>query len=309
MTAVLNILNLHKNYGNQEVLKGLDVTLEAGKMLALLGPNGAGKSTTIDVISTLSSFSSGTVQVCGFERPFQDGEIRVRLGIVFQNSVLDERLSIKENLSIRSSLYTSVKRKSKIQEFVRLCGLQEQLNQPVGTLSGGERRKADIARALLASPQLLILDEPTTGLDPQARRQIWQLIKELRDKQNLSILLTTHYIEEAEHADDLAIISQGKIRMHTTPEHLKAISKRNRLLLYPHDTSSLCRKLNIQRISYTMGKEQLIVPLQNSFQALTIIQAVRPYLINFEVREGTLEEAYLDVLGGEEYAVSHTDQT
>lgn len=269
-------------------------------MLALLGPNGAGKSTTIDVISTLCTFSSGIVQVCGFERPHQDAQIRVRLGIVFQNSVLDERLSIKENLWIRSSLYTAGKRKSDIQEFVKLCGLQEQYHQPVGTLSGGERRKADIARALLASPQLLILDEPTTGLDPLARHQIWELIQELREKQNLSILLTTHYIEEAEYADQLAIINRGQIRMHTTPKHLKAISRRNRLLFYPHDASALCRKLDIQRIAYKRCHEQIVVSLQNSFQALSIVQAVQPYLINYEVREGTLEEAYLDVLGGED---------
>lgn len=299
MRAVLTLSNVHKFYGNKEVLKGIDLSLEEGQMLALLGPNGAGKSTTIDIISTLCDFSAGTVSVCGFERPWQDAKIRVCLGIVFQNSVLDERLSVKENLWLRSALYPIVKRKSEIQELVELCGLKEQLHQPVGTLSGGERRKADIARALLASPKLLILDEPTTGLDPQARRQIWQLLTDLRCRHALSVLLTTHYIEEAEYAEQLAIINQGQMKLHTTPEHLKTISRRNRLILYPHNESALRRKLELQRISYVSCDARMIIRLQNSFQALSIVQAVQPYLRNYEVREGTLEEAYLDVLGGE----------
>ena len=209
----IEVKGLVKNYEEVEAVKGISFHVEEDSFFAFLGPNGAGKSTTINIIATLLEKTDGEITVFDKKVGKDDQEIRKEIGIVFQNSMLDKLLTVKENLEIRASFYgmTKSEMEERIDAINNLLEIRPFYNQRYGKLSGGQKRKADIARALLNWPKVLILDEPTTGLDPKSRKDIWTLINRLRTEENVTIFLTTHYMEEAMDANYVVIIDHGKI--------------------------------------------------------------------------------------------------
>ena len=196
MESSIRVEQLSKSYQGTQVVKSISFQVNKGEIFAFLGPNGAGKSTTISILSTLLKKDSGTVIINGCHLGQEDERIRSNIGIVFQNSVLDELLSVKQNLILRSALYhLSFKQAcQRVQKLCEICSLHDIMHQPVGTLSGGQRRRCDIARALIPEPEILILDEPSTGLDPKARKQLWDTISALHRERHMTVFMTTHYM-------------------------------------------------------------------------------------------------------------------
>ena len=219
MRSVIEIENLHKSFGAIHAVNDLSFQVKKGELFAFLGENGAGKSTTISMICGQLSPDSGRVTVCG-EAPEKSKE---KLGVVFQSSVLDGALTVRDNLQSRAALYGIAGKsfQKRMQELSELLHLEEIMDRTVGKLSGGQRRRADIARALLHKPEILVLDEPTTGLDPQTRKMLWDVLAHLRQEEYLTVFLTTHYMEEAADADFVVILDRGKSVAEGTPLQLK----------------------------------------------------------------------------------------
>jgi len=228
----LSVKDLRKSYGTFEAVKGISFDVKKQDFFAFLGPNGAGKSTTINILCTLLEKDSGDVSINGFSLGKDDDAIRKSIGIVFQTHMLDDKLSVKENLMIRGRFYQMSKEDLTLQikTLTQELYMKDFINQKYGTLSGGQKRRVDIARALINAPKLLILDEPTTGLDPKTREDVWAYIEKLREKE-MTIFLTTHYMEEAAKASHVAIIDQGKIVASGTPTALKRLHSYDSLKL------------------------------------------------------------------------------
>ena len=222
-THAIDIQHLDKSFGDIHAVRDLSFHVRQGELFAFLGVNGAGKSTTISILCGLLAKDGGTVTVCGQDADRHMGSISRRLGIVFQNSVLDSALSVRDNLRCRAALYgiTGTAFRERLAELSALLDLEPLLAHPVGKLSGGQRRRIDVARALFHSPDILILDEPTTGLDPQTRRTLWEVVQSLRRRNGMTVFLTTHYMEEAADADYVVILDAGRIVAEGTPLALK----------------------------------------------------------------------------------------
>lgn len=223
MDNIIEIIDLHKSYGNVKAVDGISFNVKRGSLFAFLGLNGAGKSTTINIICSILKKDSGTVKVDGLDIDSCAEDIKKITGIVFQQSVLDERLSVKDNLKCRAALYgiTGEKFRSTFDFVTNVLSLEDIISRPYGKLSGGQKRRVDIARGLLNEPKLLILDEPTTGLDPQTRKSVWSVIDKLRSERDMTVFLTTHYMEEAGGADDVIILDSGLVAASGTPVELK----------------------------------------------------------------------------------------
>ena len=223
MSDIIKIDHLCKNFGDVKAVQDLSFRVKEGELFAFLGVNGAGKSTTINIMCGQLTKNSGNVEIDGADLDRKLDHIKGTLGVVFQNSVLDSALSVYDNLQSRAALYgiTGVSFKERLSELAKLLEFEDLLKRPVGKLSGGQRRRIDIARALLHRPKILILDEPTTGLDPQTRKTLWNVVSDLRKNENMTVFLTTHYMEEAAEADYVVIIDGGKISAEGTPLDLK----------------------------------------------------------------------------------------
>ena len=223
MDNIIEIIDLHKSYGNVKAVDGISFNVKRGSLFAFLGLNGAGKSTTINIICSIIKKDSGMVKVDGLDIDSHVEDIKKITGIVFQQSVLDERLSVKDNLKCRAALYgiTGEKFRSTFDFVTNVLSLEDIISRPYGKLSGGQKRRVDIARGLLNEPKLLILDEPTTGLDPQTRKSVWSVIDKLRSERDMTVFLTTHYMEEAGGADDVIILDSGLVAASGTPVELK----------------------------------------------------------------------------------------
>ena len=223
MDNIIEIIDLHKSYGNVKAVDGISFNVKRGSLFAFLGLNGAGKSTTINIICSIIKKDSGMVKVDGLDIDSHVEDIKKITGIVFQQSVLDERLSVKDNLKCRAELYgiTGEKFRSTFDFVTNVLSLEDIISRPYGKLSGGQKRRVDIARGLLNEPKLLILDEPTTGLDPQTRKSVWSVIDKLRSERDMTVFLTTHYMEEAGGADDVIILDSGLVAASGTPVELK----------------------------------------------------------------------------------------
>lgn len=223
MEHIIEIEHLNKSFGDIHAVNDLSFHVRKGELFAFLGVNGAGKSTTISILCGQLRRDGGEVRVCGKSLEGGGREITRHLGVVFQNSVLDQSLTVRDNLESRAALYgiTGTDFRNRMSELAELLDFGNLLGRTVGRLSGGQRRRVDIARALLHRPQILILDEPTTGLDPQTRQLLWRVIRRLRREEDMTVFLTTHYMEEAADADYVVILDSGKIAAEGTPLDLK----------------------------------------------------------------------------------------
>ena len=220
----VEVAGLEKRYGDVEAVRGVDFRVEAGETFGFLGPNGAGKSTTINILCTLARATAGSARVAGYDVATQRDEVRRSIGLVFQDATLDVDLTAEQNLRFHAELY-GVPRAllgQRVDDMLRMVGLTERRDGVVQTFSGGMRRRLEIARGLLHSPRVLFLDEPTIGLDPQSRASVWDYIRALREREDITVFLTTHYMDEAEHCDRIAIMDTGRIVALDTPEALKA---------------------------------------------------------------------------------------
>jgi ABC-2 type transport system ATP-binding protein len=223
--AVIQATGLVKKYGEVEAVRGIDLEVRAGEIFGFLGPNGAGKSTTISILCTLLRPTAGTARVAGIDVVHDPARVRQRIGLVFQDPSLDDQLTGRENLEFHAFIYSvpSSERRRRIDEMLALLQLSDRASSQVKTYSGGMKRRLEIARGMLHQPQILFLDEPTLGLDPQTRQTIWTHVKELRDSKGVTIFMTTHYMDEAEYCDRIAVIDKGKIVALGTPDELKSM--------------------------------------------------------------------------------------
>lgn len=296
MQNILEVENLTKSYGEVQAVRGISFAVEKGSLFSFLGVNGAGKSTTINIICSILPKDGGTVRVAGFDLDTQAAEIKRRIGVVFQDSVLDELLTVKDNLTVRASYYglRGEAWRKRLGELCEMLDLGEILNRPFGKLSGGQKRRADIARGLVGEPELLILDEPTTGLDPQTRRMVWQVLQDLRAKTGLTVFLTTHYMEEADGSDRVVILDGGRIAASDTPVGLKNAYSRNYLHLYGENIAARVQEAGIA-CEETGGGVRLALPDAAAARAFL---ADHPQLCaDFEFVKGNMDDVFLAVTG------------
>lgn len=291
----IEIQNLYKSFGDVKAVQNLSFQVRKGELFAFLGVNGAGKSTTISILCGTLAKDNGTVLVCGENIDTNLKSVTRRLGVVFQNSVLDQALTVKDNLRSRASLYgiTGTAFKERLTSLSQLLNFEDLLNRTVGKLSGGQRRRIDIARALIHNPEILILDEPTTGLDPQTRKHLWDVVETLRKEQNLTVLLTTHYMEEAANADYVVILDSGKIAAEGTPLELKNQFTGDYITLYglsPEELSAL-------PLPYTPIRDGVQVLVENTKEATHLILE-HPHLFrDYEITKGKMDDVFLAATG------------
>ena len=292
---IIKISHLNKSFGEVKAVNDLSFRVKKGELFAFLGVNGAGKSTTISILCGLQKKDSGTVQVNGIETDKAGAQTKRMLGVVFQDSVLDKPLTVKENLMSRAALYgiTGKAFDKRLQELVEILDFDEFLNRPVGKLSGGQRRRIDIARALIHRPEILILDEPTTGLDPQTRLLIWNVIERLRTEENMTVFLTTHYMEEAASAGYVVILDKGSIVAEGTPLELKNE--------YVHDTISLYGvtedEIKALETEYKAIRDGYRIQVKNTLEATKMIVKHQEIFRDYEVVKGGMDDVFLAVTG------------
>lgn len=280
--------NLSKVYGDKVAVNDLNIQIERGSFTAILGPNGAGKSTTIQMLIGLLKPTSG--QICYAEK--------LRLGVVFQNSVLDARLTVLENLTIRAKQYKEMPA-GRIERLVSQLGLSAFVKQPYGTLSGGQKRRVDIARALLNSPDLLFLDEPTTGLDIQTRESIWSLLKQIQKEEKMTIVLTTHYLNEADDADKIYIVDHGQVIAQGSADQIKGNYARNILRILSPDVAGLEKSLPRDCAWEQVKEGEFILHPKTTQEALTLLAQAGSYIEQFEFQPGTMDDAFMALTGRE----------
>lgn len=291
----MEISHLHKAFGQVQAVQDLNFHVKKGELFAFLGVNGAGKSTTINIMCGELRKDSGSVQICGADLDREPDSIRRRLGVVFQNSVLDRDLSVRDNLRSRAALYGIRGRdfEKRLEELSQLLEFGDLLRRPLGKLSGGQRRRIDIARALLHGPEILILDEPTTGLDPQTRVNLWQVVERLRREAGLTVFLTTHYMEEAADADYVVIIDHGQIAAEGTPLALKNTYTGDFITLYGSSEAQV-KQLGA---SYETVRDAYRVFVPNTAAATELILKYPEIFRDYEITKGKMDDVFLAVTG------------
>jgi multidrug/hemolysin transport system ATP-binding protein len=299
---IIVVENFAKNYGDVEAVKGISFYVEEGKLFSFLGPNGAGKSTTIDALCTLMDFDSGKITINGYDLRKQSQAIRQSIGVVFQDSVLDDLLTVRENLFIRAGLYSHNKSEIKlmVDEALKVIELSEFLNRPYGKLSGGQRRRTDIAAALLHKPIILFLDEPTTGLDPQTRLTVWETIKKLQAETGMTVFLTTHYMEEAADSDFIIVIDHGEIAAKGTPQELKTQYSSDSLLIVPASDEAavlIQKQLAEMKTEYSTNNGTINVMLPDTMASIAILESCKQYMTSFQVLQGSMDDAFIGITG------------
>ena len=301
MEHIIEVSGLKKSYGQVPAVKGIDFYVESGKIFAFLGPNGAGKSTTIDIICTFLKSDAGTVVVDGHRLGKDDNAIRQSIGAVFQDGLLDPLLTVSENLSIRAGFYglRGKQLDKTIREIAERMGIQEILKRPYGKLSGGQRRRCDIARALVNTPKILFLDEPTTGLDPQTRKSVWGTIAKLQRDTGMTIFLTTHYMEEAAEADYVIVIDNGSIVAKGTPSDLKERFTSDKLTLTTKEPEQLAQRLSAGGFAPEVVANRVTLRVANTLAALPILETYKDAITGFTVTTGTMDDAFIAITGKE----------
>ena len=299
---MIAIDHLNKSFGTVKAVNDLSFRVKKGELFAFLGVNGAGKSTTISMICGQLTPDSGNIRVNGRDVKSEEQKIKEWIGVVFQDSALDKPLTVKENLKSRAALYGIAGEdfEKRLQELIMIFDLQEFIDRPVGKLSGGQRRRVDIASALIHRPQLLILDEPTTGLDPQTRKMIWSIIETLREKEGLTVLLTTHYMEEAASASYIVIIDHGCIAAEGTPYELKSEYVKDYLSIYGV-TNEEVESLGM---AYEEIRDGYRIVIETPLAATDLIVNHTSVFRDYEIVKGGMDDVFITVtgkkLGGEQ---------
>ena len=284
---ILQAKGITKNYGDHTAVKDINLEFKKGSFNAILGPNGAGKSTTISMLIGLKRATNGQIIYAP----------NTRIGVVFQASVLDEKLTVKENLTIRAQQYKGIKG-GRVEDLINQLGLTAFQKQLYGTLSGGQKRRVDIARALLSNPDILFLDEPTTGLDIQTRKSIWDLLYRLQRDEGMTIILTTHYLDEADEADQLYIIDHGKVIAQGSAAEIKSEYASNLLKICFKDKQVekfLPKNMPVEKeneFEYSLYPE-------NQLEAIDYLTQVREKIASFEFHPGTMDDAFIALTGRE----------
>ena len=275
---------LTKKFGDKIAVNKANIQIKRGQLVAYLGTNGAGKSTTINMLTGLLKPTSGIISKAS----------NLKIGVVFQNSVLDNALAVKDNLYLRAQMYRNYS-PDWLEHLIALMDIKEFSNQKFGTLSGGQKRRVDIARALICKPDLLFLDEPTTGLDIQTRIVIWNLLTKLQQQQNLTIFLTTHYLEEAENADQMYILENGQILASGSAAEIKTEFAPNKLILTVNDTEILQAKQKVIQFSHNQVEIDSLSPQE----AIGILKTNQENITDFSYHKGTINDAFLQITGKE----------
>ncbi|MCI7220533.1 MAG: ATP-binding cassette domain-containing protein [Candidatus Enterosoma sp.] len=294
---ILEVRDLVKRYGNFVAVNNISFKVKKGSLFAFLGLNGAGKSTTINIITSIIVKNSGKVFINGRDLDRESYKIKSEIGIVFQNSVLDGALSAKENLQIRSRYYGIKKNEWKEREkiLIDMLDLSSFYEKPIAKLSGGQKRRVDIARAMVHNPKLLILDEPTTGLDPQTRVSVWNLINMLREKTGMTVFLTTHYMEEAEKATYIVVMNKGSIIAEGTPNELKNTYSSDYLILHSRREKKTDDILT-QDYSYIYNNDLHFykIKMKDTLSALDFLK-MHPEYSDFEIIKGNMDNVFLNI--------------
>ncbi len=299
MKEIIKITNLVKKYSDLTAVDDISFSVEEGSLFAFLGPNGAGKTTTINIISTLLEKSAGHVFVADYELGKNDDQIRRTIGIVFQENTLDDLLTVQENLTLRAGLYGKTKQETteRIKSVADLMGITDILKRRFGKLSGGQKRRIEIARAMMSDPRILILDEPTTGLDPQTRISVWNTIARLQKELKMTIFLTTHYMEEAANADMIAIIDAGKIVAYDTPGNLKDKYSSDTLNLVPVDFEEMNMIIIQKGYSPKRSSEFLTINIKNSMEAFKLLKELEGKFTSFELIRSSMDIIFINITG------------
>lgn len=295
MDDIIRIDGLEKRFGEVHAVNNLSFRVKRGELFAFLGVNGAGKSTTISIMCGLLEKDGGNVEICGKNVGTDMREIAKKLGVVFQNSALDARLSVKDNLVSRAALYGiyGAEAKKRIDELAEKLCFKDLMTRTVGKLSGGQRRRIDVARALLHKPEVLILDEPTTGLDPQTRKTLWGVIRDLRLHDGMTVFLTTHYMEESTDADYVIILDSGKIAAEGTPLELKNRYTGDFVTVYNADEQTI-KDLGFP---YEKIRDAFRISIKNTAEARDLIIKHPAVFSDFEITKGKMDDVFLAVTG------------
>ena len=295
MESIIEISNLYKSYGSVQAVSDLSFCVKRGELFAFLGVNGAGKSTTISMICGELRKDSGSISVCGYDTEKNNGQISRKIGVVFQSSALDAQLSARENLQSRAALYgiTGKRFEQRFSELTELLAFADFADRPLLKLSGGQKRRIDIARALVHEPEILILDEPTTGLDPQTRKLLWDVVETLRREKKLTVFLTTHYMEEAADADYVVIIDSGRIAAEGSPLELKNKYVGDYVTIYGADEKAVAAL----DLPYETVRDGFRVSVANTGKVTELIAANPGLFRDYEVIKGKMDDVFLTVTG------------
>lgn len=300
MESIIKVKGLKKYFKEIKAVDDVSFQVEKGELFGFLGVNGAGKSTTINMLCTVLKPTGGNVEICGLKVGKEDEEIRRRIGVVYQNNCLDERLTVKENLFIRGALYEKNNRKltENISRICEILELESVYDRKFSKLSGGQKRRCEIARALVNTPEIMFLDEPTTGLDPATRKAVWESLERLRKEEKMTIFLTTHYMEEAAKASHIAIIDGGKLKEYGTPFLLKETYAKDKLKLLPKGEEEIAeQKLQEMGHIFKRKEEYLTIEIPDSMSALPILDEVKRFISGFEMIQGSMDDVFLNVTG------------
>jgi ABC-2 type transport system ATP-binding protein len=311
MRNVIEVKNLVKRYkkAKENSVNDVSFEVEEGEFFTLLGPNGAGKTTTISILNTTLSKTSGSVKVDGMEIDDNSDQVRKRIGVIFQNQSLDLNLTAEENVRFHAVLYglypyrplfTMMPKgyRDKVEELAEILGIGKEIHNPIKTFSGGMKRKLEIVRGLIHKPKILFLDEPTTGLDPLSRKNLWAYLAEVRKNEKLTLFLTTHYLEEAEGSDRICIIDKGKIVSMGTPSEIKKDLVDEYLEVETDDVGALRIELTKANLSFEEGPS-FKIKLRND-QVQGVLGNLKTKIRNIQLHSPTLETAYLEIINKEE---------
>lgn len=312
MEEIIKVRNLKKYFKEVKAVDNISFSVEKGELFGFLGVNGAGKSTTINMLCTLLKPTDGEVWMNGWKLGEADEEIKKHIGIVYQNNCLDKRLTVKENLLIRGSLYEKDKRKlqKNLEHVCEILELTEVLKRQYGKLSGGQKRRCEIGRALMHTPDILFLDEPTTGLDPATRKSVWKTVAGLQKEMGMTVFLTTHYMEEAAKADHIAILDKGRLVQYGTPFVLKEQFAKDKLRLIPKKgyREQIEEALKRRGAVYRSKEDFFSVTIENTLSALPLLEETKGFLSGFEVVQGTMDDVFLNACGREAAEITGTEK-